>query len=479
LPRTSPPTALDPADWASFRADARRALDVALDRLEHAGEGPVWRPTPDDVRRRFAEPLPRGPRDLAGVLDDVDALIAPYVVGNTHPRFFGWAHGAGTPVGAIAELIAGALDANCGGRDHIGPIVERQIAAWAAEAFGFPAESSGVFVTGASQANFLGLLVARDAALGHAVRAGGLRRAPAQLAAYASAEAHGCVGQAMELSGVGSEFLRRIETDAAGAMSLHRLQAAIAADRTAGLTPFLVVGTAGGVNFGAFDDLAALADLCAAERLWLHVDGAFGALAALSPRLKPLVAGLERAQSVAFDFHKWAHAPYDAGFLLVREPAAHRGTFAAPAAYLTRAPRGLAAGEDWPCDFGPDLSRGFRALKVWMTFQTLGADAIAAAMEANCAAARRLADRIAASSTFELCAPVPLNIVCFSRRGDTDGVANREIVMRLQERGLAAPSTTRLGGRVVIRAAVFNHRTGEADIDALAEAVEMVAGERD
>ena len=233
--------------------------------------------------------------------------------------------------------------------------------------------------------------MARDAALGHAVRAEGLKAQGAQLCAYASSEAHGCVRQAMELGGVGAGFLRQIETDAAGAMRADLLVEAIRRDRAAGLQPFLLVGTAGGVNFGAFDDLAALADIAAAERLWLHVDGAFGALTALAPSLAPLTRGMERAHSVAFDFHKWAHAPYDAGFLLVRDAAAHKATFAAPAAYLSRLPRGLAAGDDWPCDYGPDLSRGFRALKVWLTFQTLGADAIGRAIEANCAAARHLA----------------------------------------------------------------------------------------
>jgi aromatic-L-amino-acid decarboxylase len=471
----APTPSLDPADWDRFRAAAHAALDAALGRLEHIADGPVWRPTPDQVRGAFAAPLPRSPRDLEAVLGDVDALIAPFVVGNTHPRFFGWAQGAGTPVGVLAELVAAALNANCGGRDHVGPIVERQIALWAAEAFGFPAESSGVFVTGASQANFLGLLIARDAALGHTVRSQGLKAEATQLTAYASAEAHGCVRQAMELAGVGSASLRMIDTDAAGAMRIDLLRGAIAADRDAGLTPFLLVGTAGAVNFGAFDDLDTLADISAAERLWLHVDGAFGALTALSPSLRPLTKGLERADSVAFDFHKWAHVPYDAGFLLVRDPAMHKATFAAPAAYLSRTPRGLAAGEDWPCDYGPDLSRGFRALKVWMTFQTLGADAIGAAIEANCAAAKRLAGRIEASTLFELAAPVPLNIVCFSLCGEVGGARNRELVMRLQERGLAAPSTTRIDGREVIRAAIFNHRTSFADIDAFLEAATAIA----
>jgi glutamate/tyrosine decarboxylase-like PLP-dependent enzyme len=468
---------LDPTDWPAFRREAHAALGRALDRLEQAGDGPVWRPTPPEVRSRFEAALPAAPRDLADVLADVNALIAPYVVGNTHPRFMGWAHGAGTPVGVVAELIAAALNANCGGRDHIGLIVERQIARWAAEAFGFPPTSSGVFVTGASQANFLGLLVARDAALGHTVRADGLKGGGDQLCAYASTEAHGCVRQAMELSGVGSGFLRQIETAASGAMRTDLLREAIGRDRADGLKPFLVVGTAGGVNFGAFDDLAALADIAAADRLWLHVDGAFGALTALAPTLKPLIHGLERADSVAFDFHKWAHAPYDGGFLLVRDAIAHKQTFAAPAAYLSRLPRGLAAGDDWPCDYGPDLSRGFRALKVWLTFQTLGADAIGRAIEANCAAARYLASRVAASEAFELAAPVPLNIVCFRIKNDPQGEQNAELVMRLQERGLAAPSTTRIGGRPVIRAAVFNHRTTLADIDAVFEAAAAIAAE--
>ena len=465
---------LDPEDWDAFRADARRALDQMIDDLRDVREGPVWRRTPDTVREGFRAPLPRQGQPLSQVLDRFERDIAPYGVGNRHPRFFGWVHGSGTAVGMVAEMLAAGMNANCGGRDHIGPVVEAQITRWMAEAFGLPLTSSGLFVTGASQANFLGLLVARDQALGHGVRGTGLRSADAQLVAYTSVEAHGCIGQAMELASIGSAHLRRIDADPAGAMRMDLLVEAIASDRAQGLRPFLVAGTAGGVNFGAFDDLAAIALLCRRENMWFHVDGAFGALTALSSRLSGLAAGLDQADSIAFDFHKWAHAPYDAGFLLVRDAEAHRQTFANPAAYLSRLPRGVAAGEVWPCDLGPDLSRGFRALKVWFTLQTLGTEALARAMEANCDAAAHLTARIVASPAFELAAPVPLNVVCFSLKGD-DGTGNEALVMDLQEDGMAVASTTRIAGRSVIRTAIVNHRTTLADIDLFADALERWA----
>jgi len=233
-----------------------------------------------------------------------------------------------------------------------------------------------------------------------------------------------------------------------------------------------VAATAGTVNTGAFDDLAATADLCHAERLWFHIDGSFGALVALAPGLRHLVAGIERADSIAFDFHKWAHVPYDAGFLLVRDPVRHRRTFSNPAAYLHRAPSGLAAGEVWPCDLGPDLSRGFRALKTWFTFRVHGADKIGACIEQTCRLASYLEMRlIEQSNLFEIAAPVTLNIVCFGLRGSSDGEVNKEIVLDLQERGVAAPSTTIIDGRTVIRAAIVNHRTSEDDIDTLMTAL--------
>jgi len=465
---------LDPDDWDQFRIDAHQALDDMLGNLEQVREGPVWQPAPPEARAAFARGLPRAPQDLADVLEIFDRAIVPYANGNRHPLFLGWVHGAGTPVGMVAEMLAAGLNSNCGGRNHIALDVERQVVRWAAEMLGFPDSASGVFVTGTSMANFLAVLVARDAALGHAVRRQGLRGAP-QLAAYTSAQAHGCIAQAIELAGIGSDHLRRIPAGADGALRIDLLRQAVAQDRAAGLLPFLVAGTAGTVNTGAIDDLAGLADCCRDEKLWFHVDGAFGALCALSDRLRPRIAGIERADSVAFDFHKWAHVPYDAGFLLVRDAAMHRGTFAAPAAYLTRAPEGLAAGETWPCDLGPDLSRGFRALKTWFTLRVFGADRIAACIEHTCDLAKYLESEIVRSPAFEMRAPVTLNIVCFGLKSAADGEADRRIVTDQHLRGVAAPSITVLDGRAAIRCAIVNHRTTAADIDRLIAELETSA----
>jgi glutamate/tyrosine decarboxylase-like PLP-dependent enzyme len=435
---------------------------------------PVWIETPEAVKSRLDIALPREKIGFEAALSEFSETIKPYVPGNRHPAFFGWAHGAGTPAGMVAEMLAAGLNANCGGRDHVGIELERRVVVWMAEAFSFPDSASGLFVGGTSMANFLGLLIARRAFLGDSVRRDGL--GGERLCAYASTEAHGCVAQSMDMAGLGAGAMRNIPCDALGRIDMEELRRSVAADRAAGAKPFLIVASAGTVNFGAIDPLEALADFAREQKLWLHVDGAFGALAVFSDRLKPLLAGIERADSIAFDFHKWAHVPYDAGFILVRDFEAQRRTFASPAAYLTRAEAGLAKGEVWPCDLGPDLSRGFRALKVWMTLQTYGTRALGEAMEGNCAAARRLGELVEASRDFYLVAPVPLNIVCLSLAGEGADAANRRLVEALHVRGLAAPSITLIEGRAAIRCAIFNHRTTIADVELLfAQMIELAA----
>jgi glutamate/tyrosine decarboxylase-like PLP-dependent enzyme len=466
---------LDPQDWDEFRRAGHRALDEMIDHLASVRDRPVWQQAPPEVMQHFRQPMPLMPQDLRAVLDDFAGFIRPYGNGNGHPLFLGWVHGAGTPVGMIAEMLAAGLNMNCGGRNHIGIEVERQITSWSAQMLGFPPEASGLFVTGTSVANLVALLAARTAALGEGARDRGLRDADAQLTAYASSEAHGCIARAAEIAGIGSRYLRLVPVDSRGAMRVDLLAEAVAADRAQGLRPFMVVGTAGTANTGAVDDLDAVASFCAEQRLWFHVDGAFGALCALAPSLRPLITGIERADSVAFDFHKWAHVPYDAGFVLLRDPQLHCRAFVNRAAYLNRAAGGLAAGEVWPCDLGPDLSRGFRALKTWFTFQVFGAEKIGACIEQTCRLAGYLAARLAGSDLFEVCAPVILNIVCFTLRAPGNGRLNQAIAIDLHDRGLAAPSTTVLDGRTVIRAAIVNHRTTEADMDDFIDALQVSA----
>jgi glutamate/tyrosine decarboxylase-like PLP-dependent enzyme len=259
-------------------------------------------------------------------------------------------------------------------------------------------------------------------------------------------------------------------------VELDALRRAIEDDVTSGHRPFCIIGNAGTVNTGAIDDLDGLADLAAEKGLWLHVDGAFGALAMLARSRRPLLEGLERADSLAFDFHKWLHVPYDAGCILVRQEALQRQAFAAREAYLGGAERGLAAGDPWFCDYGPELSRGFRALKVWFTLKEHGLGRLGDLIEANCRQARYLADRIADHPDLEGLAPVTLNIVCFRYTDSRLEPAvidriNRALVQNLQEAGIAAPSTTQLGGKLAIRACICNHRTTLKDLDLLVAGV--------
>ena len=462
---------LDPADWRSTRAQGHRMLDDILDYIENIRERPVWQPIPDSERARFQEPVPTGPTDLAAVHDEFMRHILPFATGNTHPGFMGWVHGGGNVPGMLAEMLAAGLNANLGGRDHMPIEVERQIVHWLRQLFEFPSTATGLFVTGTSMANLLGVLIARSRALGIDVRRTGVASSDKRLVAYTSAAAHGCIAQAMDLSGLGIAALHVIPTNDLYQINIDALNRAIAQDRNAGLTPFLVVGTAGTVDAGAIDDLAALAGVAQRERLWFHVDGAIGALAIMAPDIAPRLAGIQQADSIALDFHKWGQVPYDAGFILVRDGTLHRDTFASPAAYLRRETRGLAAGALWPCDFGPDLSRGFRALKTWFTLKVYGTDALGAMISRTCELARYLEVKIATSRELELLAPVSLNIVCFRYRGDDPDRLNARIVADLHESGLAAPSTTIIGNRLAIRAAIVNHRTEPRDIDALLKAV--------
>lgn len=461
-------SSLDPSDWSQLRVLGHRMLDDAFNELAGIRDEPAWRPMPDDVRGLWAEALPRSEMAAGDVYSTYRNLIAPYGVGNRHPRFLGWVHGGGTAIGMLAEMLAAGLNANCGGRDHAPIECERQVIRWVSEMLGLPLASSGLMLSGTSMANFVAVLVARTATLGQGVRHRGVTAG--RLIGYASTGAHMCVARAFDMAGLGADALRLIPCDEAGAMSVPHLRKQVAADRKAGLQPFIAVGTAGSVDTGAIDDLAAIAETCCEEHMWFHVDAAFGAIAMLSPALRGLFAGMELADSVAFDFHKWAQVPYDAGCIVVRDADAHRAAFAREVAYLRRDARGLAAGEPWPVDLGPELSRGFRALKVWMTLKTYGADRIGLIAEQSCALARSFATEIDIAPLLELCAPVSLNIVCFRYWPGSDAM-QADIAADLQEMGDAVLSTTTLHGQTVLRAAFVNHRTNRDDLDFVVRAV--------
>ncbi len=461
---------LDPADGAAFREAAHRALDLALDHMEGRAARPVWQPLSGDLRARFDAPLPPEGLEPAEIVRRIAADILPHDLGNAHPRFYGWVHGAGTHEAVIPALFAAALNANLGGRDHAPILVERQVVRWMAGAFGFPDGAGGLVVSGTSMGTLIALKAARDRAAGPGLRDAGLAGGP-RLVGYASAEAHGSVAKAFDILGLGRQALRAVPVDADFRMDVAALKDMVARDRAAGLQPFAVIATAGTVNTGAIDPLGALADAARELGLWLHVDGAFGALAVLDAGLKPRLSGIERADSLAFDFHKWGHVEYDAGLVLLRAGDALLQSFAARPDYLQPAARGLAAGAPWPCEMGPELSRGFRALKVWYQLLRHGPRGLGRAVARNVAQAALLARLVDAEQRLERLAPVPLNIVCFryrSRKAGTDADAlNARIVVELQERGLAAPSTTRIGGRLAIRVNLTNHRTRDDDLQAL------------
>jgi glutamate/tyrosine decarboxylase-like PLP-dependent enzyme len=473
---------LDPDDWAELRALGHRMVDDLLDYLRTVRERPVWRPIPAEVRARFRVPAPRAPEGAERAYHDFREHVLPHPMGNIHPRFWGWVIGTGTPFGALAEMLAAGMNPNMGGGDHLPNQVEAQVLDWCKEMLGYPATASGLLVSGGSMANLVGLAVARHARAGFDVRSKGVRHAAGPLTVYGSSEMHSSVRKAVELLGLGSEALRLVPVTSEFELDLSALERMIAEDRAAGCQPICVVGNAGTVNTGAFDDLGVIAALCQRERLWFHVDGAFGALAALVPEYQGRLAPMARADSLAFDLHKWMYLPFEAGCTLVRDADTHRRTFSLTPDYLAHAERGLAAGELWFSDYGIQLSRGFRALKVWMSFKEHGLDKYARLIRQNIEQARYLAGLVRNAPDLELMAPVPLNIVCFRYRAagcddTTLDALNQELLIQLHEQGIAVPSNALLGGRFALRVAIVNHRSRREDFDLLVGEVRRIGKE--
>jgi aromatic-L-amino-acid decarboxylase len=471
---------LDPEDWEAVRHVGHRMLDDMLDYLKTVRERPAWQHAPEQVKAHFKAPVPLDPQPLEAVYQEFLENVLPYPVGNIHPRFWGWVFGTGTVSGALAELLAATMNTNSGDLDnHSGIHVETQVLNWIKEALGFPMAASGQITSGCSAANLIALAVARNAKAGFDLRRDGLGAAPQKMTLYASEEIHSSVQKAVEILGLGSEGLRHVPTDQDFQIDIRALEAAIAKDRQKGYKPFCVVGAAGTANTGAMDDLQALADICQREGLWLHVDGAFGAWVKLVPGLRHLVAGMERADSLALDLHKWMYMPYEIGCVLARDAETHRQVFTLTPAYLASEKSGLGlTGGDlpWLTDYGFELSRQFKALKAWMSLKEHGLHKYARLIEQNITQARYLGDLVEAAPELELLAPVTLNVVCFRYAlpgldGATLDALNKEILVELQEQGIAVLSGTTVQGKYAMRAANTNHRTRREDFDLLVREV--------
>lgn len=468
---------LDPKDWDSMRTLGHRMVDDMVEYLKTVRERPAWRHAPSSVREHFNNSLPIDPQAPEEVYQEFHDYILPWPVGNIHPRYWGWIFGTGTILGAFGEMLSATMNigAACGLSYNSANYVEVQVLNWLKEMLGFPASASGLLTSGCSEANLIGLAVARNTKAGYDLRHEGIRAASAKMVLYASEEIHNSVLKAVEILGLGSDALHTVPTDNHFRIDLMALGENIARDRRAGHHPFCIVGAAGTTNTGAIDDLEALADICQKENLWFHVDGAFGAWAAIAPKTKDQIKGLGQADSLAFDLHKWMYMPYEIGCVVVQHEEDHRKTFSTTADYLAHGEgqRGM-TGHDIPYleEYGIQLSRGFRALKAWMSFKEHGVEKYGRLIQQNIDQIHYLEKLIESTPELELVAPVNLNVLCFRYLNpDLDNKSldklNKQIVIELQEEGKAIPSLTKIRGRDVIHIANTNHRTRREDFDIL------------
>jgi aromatic-L-amino-acid decarboxylase len=477
--RRDAPLAIDPE---TFRALAHRLADRVADGLAGVPHGKITPgETPEQVKAALGlgGRLPERGQDPGTLLDRAGSLLFEHSLFNGHPRFFGYITASPAPIGILADFLASAVNPNCGG-SMLSPAatqIEVEVIRWVAQFLGYPDDCGGVLVSGGNMANFVGFWTARAAMaqrLGWDVRAqGAAAQGAPRLVAYTSAETHTWIQKAADLSGLGTDAVRWIPTDADLRMDLDALRAAIAADRAAGFAPFLVVGTAGSVSTGAVDPLPALADLCAAEKLWFHVDGAYGGFAAALPDAPPDLKALSRADSVAIDPHKWLYMPLEVGCALVRDKHLQMNAFSYhPPYYL------LDETTTNFVDYGMQNSRGFRALKVWLALQHVGAAGYRAMIGDDVALAHRLASAAAREAELEA-GPGGLSIATFRyvpvdlrpRTAEPEVAAylnrlNEEVVDRTQKAGDVFVSPAQVRGRYLLRACIVNIHTQPTDVDA-------------
>ncbi|MGR3661989.1 MAG: pyridoxal phosphate-dependent decarboxylase family protein [Paracoccaceae bacterium] len=464
-----PEETLDPEDWDAVRALAHKMVDDAIGHISDVRTRPVWQQMPEVVEASFTTSAPMGPTPLEDVYAEMKTNLVPYAMGNIHPRFWGWYMGASNFTGALGDFLAAVDGSNLGGGNTAAARIDAQVVDWLKEMMGFPEDASGTLTSGGSMANMVALLVARNTRAGVDVRAEGITNLPQPLRFYASDQAHNCHLKAVETLGLGAKSLRLIPTDDAFHMDISALEVAIREDREAGMRPVCVVATTGTTNTGAVDDLKAIGAICRREDMWFHVDGCIGALLRISPDHRHLVDGIEAADSVALDPHKWLHTPFEAGCVLIRDAALHYSNFEMHGDYMQMQTRGVIAGK-FLADYSFELSRGFKALKIWMSLKENGVEKFGRLIDQNIAQAKYLTRLVEGEDVLELVAPTEINIVCFRYRGGmTDEAAikalNTELMLRMQESGIAVPSDTTVNGKHCLRVAIANHRTRREDLD--------------
>ena len=459
-----------------MRALGHQMVDDLIDYWAGIREQKIWRPIPDEVKEVFDQPIPEQGQSPEEVYREFKQYIFPYNKGNVHPRFFAWIQGTGTPLGTFGDLLASGMNPNTAIGEHSAMYVDRQVVNWCKELMNFPSEASGILVSGGSMANITALTVARNSFGEEKIRQKGLKAASGQLLIYCSVETHSCIQKAAEIIGLGTDAVRKIGVNEHFELDVQLLKAQLEEDLQAGFLPFCLVGTAGTVNTGAIDPMVELLEISRAYGLWFHVDGAYGALGKLDPNYADALQAIEEADSLAFDLHKWLYVPYEVGCTLIRDAKKHRDSFAITPNYLLQEKRGLSGGLDSINNYGFELSRGFKALKVWMSIKEHGRAKYAAMIAQNNRHAAYLAELVEENPYLELTAPLSMSITCFRMIQPGWGeealqALNKEILLRLQEEGIASPSSTILNGKYTLRIANVNQRTQREDMDLLVREV--------
>ena len=471
---------LDPEDWEAFRRFAHEALDRSIDYIEGVRDRKPWQAMTKAAMEALSTPVPKVGKPVEEVFGEFQQNIFPYPLGNIHPRHWGWVNGSGTAEGIVAEMLSATMNSNVTGHDQSPVWVEMQVIDWFRGLFDFPADAGGVLVSGGTMANLTALLAARTAKAGFDVRAEGLTSGKAgRYTLYGSTEAHYCITKSTDILGLGKQAYRAIPVKSDFTIDLEALKIKIAEDRAAGFTPMAIIGNAGTVNTGAIDALEDLAKIAKAHDMWFHVDGAFGAVAYFSEKLRPKLIGLEKADSIAFDLHKWLYQPYGLGCVLVKSGQDLSDAFSFEASYFRPLAGGVSNGPMKFNDIGIEHSRRFRALAFWFSMKTQGLGKFTALFEQNVAQASYLGSLIEDTDDLELLAPVGLNVVAF--RYNPGGLSeseldnlNRLLLIEIQNRGIAVPSATTLDGKFCLRAAIVNHRSRREDFRILVDATREI-----